>query len=127
MRPKALLLDRPRGLLTPVYEAVFALGLLTPLSQWGLFALNICTAPPRVEACTPLCAKFGRTLRLLALGSIDRNEPSCPTLRASGAPKLDWLPTRMRFGSSTWPGLIKSLVVARGGRPGARGTRVSDE
>src|SRR6516225_4568413 len=50
MRPKALLLDRPRGLLTPVYEAVVALGLLTPLSQWGLFALNICTAPSRVEA-----------------------------------------------------------------------------
>jgi hypothetical protein len=50
MRPNALLLDKPRGLLTPVYEAVLAPGLLTPFSQWGLFALNICTAPPRVEA-----------------------------------------------------------------------------
>src|SRR6516225_923610 len=82
-RPKALLLERPRGLLTPVYEAVLAFKLFLPFNQLGLFALNICTAPPRVEACMPLCAKFGRTLRLLALGSIDRNEPSCPTLRAS--------------------------------------------
>src|SRR5260370_19727881 len=49
-RPKALLLDRPRGLLTPVYVAVFATGLLTPLYHEGLFALNICTAPPRAEA-----------------------------------------------------------------------------
>jgi len=35
-----LLLDKPRGLLTPVYEAVFAPKLLTPLSQCGLFALK---------------------------------------------------------------------------------------
>ena len=48
-RPKALLLDKPRGLLTPVYAAVFAPLLWTLLYQWGLFALNICTAPPRVE------------------------------------------------------------------------------
>jgi len=39
-RPEALLLDKPRGLLTPVYEAVFAPKLLTPLSQCGLFALK---------------------------------------------------------------------------------------
>jgi hypothetical protein len=52
-----LLFDRPRGLLTPVYEAVFARGLLTPLSHWGLFALNICTAPPR--ALWPANAPFG--------------------------------------------------------------------
>ena len=44
-RPKPLLLDRPSGLLTPVYEAVFAPELLTPFNQLGLFALNICTSP----------------------------------------------------------------------------------
>jgi hypothetical protein len=33
IRPNALLFERPRGLLTPVYEAVFAPGLLTPLYQ----------------------------------------------------------------------------------------------
>src|SRR5262249_2614731 len=38
------------------------------------------------------------------LGSIDRNDPSCPTPGASGAPKFDRLPTRIRFGSSTAPG-----------------------
>src|SRR5262249_58189479 len=63
-RPKALLLDRPRGLLTPVYCLVLALVLLMPLTQFGLFALNICTAPSGVEAWSPLCAKFGRSLRL---------------------------------------------------------------
>src|SRR6516162_6467737 len=104
-RPNALLLDRPSGLLTPVYEAVFAPKLLTPLYQLGLFALNICTAPPSVEACTPLAAKFGGTLRMpFVLRSIDRNEPSCPTPIASGAPKFDRLPTKMRSGSSTLPG-----------------------
>jgi hypothetical protein len=36
-------------LLTPVNEAVLAWLLLTPLYQWGLFALYICTAPPSVE------------------------------------------------------------------------------
>ena len=46
MRPNALLLDRPSGLLTPVYCLVFAAGLLTLLSQDGLLALNICTRPP---------------------------------------------------------------------------------
>ena len=34
-RPKALLLERPRGLLTPVNEAVLAPALLTPLTQCG--------------------------------------------------------------------------------------------
>src|SRR5271156_6400072 len=43
IRPKALLLERPSGLLTPVNEAVLALGLFTLLSQFGLFAPNICT------------------------------------------------------------------------------------
>jgi hypothetical protein len=42
---------------------VNAEGLLTLLSQWGLLALNICTAPPRVEAWSPLCAKFGGNFR----------------------------------------------------------------
>ena len=46
MRPNALLMDRPSGLLTPVYCLVLAVGLLTPLSQDGLLALNICTRPP---------------------------------------------------------------------------------
>jgi hypothetical protein len=36
-----LLFERPSGLLTPVYRAVSALGLYIPLSQFGLFALNI--------------------------------------------------------------------------------------
>src|SRR6516165_5406617 len=104
-RPKALLLDRPSGLLTPVNAAVFAFGLLLPFNQVGLFALNICTAPPKVEACVPLAAKFGGTLRMPdALGSIDRNEPSWPTPLASGAPKFDRLPTSTRFESSTAPG-----------------------
>ena len=49
-RPKALLLDNPRGLLTPVYCAVTAPGLCTLLSQKGLLALNICTKPPRAGA-----------------------------------------------------------------------------
>src|SRR5690242_13877850 len=40
------------------------------------------------------------------LGSIDRNEPSFPTPMARGAPKLDRLPTRIRFGSSTVPGWV---------------------
>src|SRR5712691_4491796 len=105
MRPKALLLDRPSGLLTPVYCAVLAPGLLTPLSQCGLFALNICTAPPSVEAWSPLTAKFGGTLKTSSpFGSIDRNDPAVPTPLASGAPKFDRLPTRIRFGSSTAPG-----------------------
>src|SRR5262249_51215750 len=105
MRPKALLLERPRGLLTPVYCLVFAPGLLTLLSQCGLFALNICTAPWRIEVWSPLSAKFGGTLRIPGpLGSIDRNDPSPPTPMASGAPKFDRLPTRRRFGSSTAPG-----------------------
>ena len=29
---KGVVVDRPRGLLTPVYEAVFAVGLLAPLN-----------------------------------------------------------------------------------------------
>src|SRR6516162_5855268 len=41
------------------------------------------------------------------LGSIDRNEPSDPTPSASGAPKFDRLPTRIRFGSSTAPFAMK--------------------
>ena len=49
-RPKALLLDSPSGLLTPVYPAVEAPALLTPFSQDGLFAGSICTRPPRVDA-----------------------------------------------------------------------------
>src|SRR5580692_7572994 len=103
MRPKALLLDRPRGLLTPLYWAVLAPGLLTPLNQWGLLALNICTAPPRAEAWSPLAAKSGGTFRTCGpLGSIDRNEPGRPT--PGGAPKFDRLPTRIRFGSSIAPG-----------------------
>src|SRR6266516_4337017 len=111
MRPKALLLERPRGLLTPVYCLVFAPGLLTPLSQRGLFALNICTAPLRAEAWSPLSAKFGGMLNTtcspfgsIVFGSIDRNDPAFPTPLASGAPKFDRLPTRIRFGSSTAPG-----------------------
>src|SRR5580704_14054566 len=105
MRPKALLLDRPSGVLTPLYCFVTADGLLKPLTQCGLLALNICTAPPRAEACTPLLAKLGGMLKVLApLGSIDRNAPCLPTPTARGAPKLDVLPTRIRFGSSMAPG-----------------------
>src|ERR1700732_3528259 len=107
MRPKALLLDRPRGLLTPVYCFVTAEGLLKPLTQCGLFALNICTAPPRAEAWTPLLANLDGTLKVSAPpGSMDRNDPSLPTPIASGAPKFDVLPTRIRIGSSTAPGLM---------------------
>src|SRR5215831_16511926 len=40
-RPKALLIERPSGLATPVKSAVTANGLLTPLKNAGLFALNI--------------------------------------------------------------------------------------
>ena len=59
MRPKALLFERPSGLLTPVYLAVNALGLLTLLSQCGLFALNIWTEPSSVDVWLPPLAKFG--------------------------------------------------------------------
>src|SRR5262249_38037814 len=57
-RPKALLIERPSGLLTPVKLAVTANGLLTPLRNAGLFALNICTRPPRANAWLPTAAKF---------------------------------------------------------------------
>src|SRR5262247_3331816 len=49
-RPKALLIERPRGLLTPVKLAVTADGLLTPLRKAGLCALYICTRPPSADA-----------------------------------------------------------------------------
>src|SRR5262249_62184525 len=45
-RPKALFIDRPRGLLTPVNCAVTVDGLFTPLRNGGLWALNCCTAAP---------------------------------------------------------------------------------
>jgi hypothetical protein len=76
-RPNALLLDRPSGLLTPVYEAVFAPKLLTLLYQLGLFALNICTAAPSVEACTPLAAKFGRPCWVARCITIEDCDTSC--------------------------------------------------
>src|SRR5258708_1115177 len=94
--PTAFFFQRPRRLLTPVYWAVNALGLFFPLSQVGLFALNICTAPPGTEACVPLLAKLGGTFRVRTpAGSIDRTDPCWPPLAGSGAPKLDALPTRM--------------------------------
>jgi len=78
---------------------------LMKLSQSALLALNICTAPPRVDAWLPLLAKFAGTLRMRGpLGSIDRNDPSCPAPMARGAPKFDRLPTKIRFGSRTAPG-----------------------
>jgi hypothetical protein len=81
--------------------------LLTLLSQWGLFALNICTASLRVEAWSPLTANLDGTFRVLGWpGSIDRNDPRCPTPTANGAPKFDVLPTRIRLGSSTCPGCV---------------------
>src|ERR1700676_1964456 len=87
IRPKALLLDRPRGLPTPVYCFVMAEGLLKLLSQFGLFALNICTAPPRAEAWAPLLAKSDGTLKVLdPFGSIDRSAPSFPAPIARRAP-----------------------------------------
>src|SRR6266508_2399009 len=77
-RPKALLIERPSGLLTPVKLAVTANGLLTPLKNAGLFALNICTRPPSVDACPPAAAKSeGITSIAAPRGSMDRNEPSC--------------------------------------------------
>src|SRR5215469_16035051 len=80
-------------------------GLFTPLSQSGLFALSICTAPLRAVASTPLWAESGGSLRMTGpLGSIDSNEPSCLTPAASGAPKFDRLATRILFGSSSAPG-----------------------
>jgi hypothetical protein len=78
---------------------------LKPLTQCGLFALNICTAPPRAEAWTPLLAKSDGTLKVLdPLGSIERNAPCLPTPTARGAPKFEVLPTKIRFGSSMAPG-----------------------
>src|SRR5262245_37488778 len=76
-RPKALLIEIPSGLLTPVKLAVTANGLLTPLTNAGLFALNICTRPPRADAWPPAEAKFEGITRIAApRGSMDRNEPS---------------------------------------------------
>src|SRR5262245_14830927 len=71
--------------------------------------LNICTRPPRVDACPPAAAKPGGITRVSAKrGSIDRNEPSRSSGFASGAPKFDRLPTRMRAGSSIRPGCVKA-------------------
>ena len=47
-------------LLTPVYWPVSAWELLTLLSQYGLFALNICTAPPSVDSWSPLLSWITR-------------------------------------------------------------------
>src|SRR5271166_562005 len=78
-----------------------------PLSQSALLAANICTAPLRVDAWPPLLANVAGTLRTAGLlGSMDRIDPSCPTPVSSGAPKFDWLPTRIRFGSATAPGTM---------------------
>src|SRR5271165_7678377 len=108
MRPKPLLFERPSGLPTPVYWAVTAPGLLPlspPLSQNGLLALNICTAPPSVASWSPLVSKLrGTTSVPDPLGSIDRNEPCRPPLGGSDAPKFDALPTRRRVGSRILPG-----------------------
>ena len=86
-----------------------ALGLLTLLSQKGLFALNIWTAPPRADAWPPLLSKSAGTTKLPdPLGSIDRNEPFNPPPVASGAPKFDVLPTRRRIGSRIAPARMEA-------------------
>src|SRR5260370_13662113 len=75
-----------------------------------MFGVNMGRGQPRLEAWSTLSAKSGGTLRIYGpLGSIDRNEPSWPTPTASGAPKFDLLPTRIRFGSSTAPGWIYAV------------------
>ena len=108
MRPKPLLFERPSGLPTPAYWAVNAAGLFTLLSQCGLFALNICTAPPSAVAWSPLLSKSAGTTNVSApLRSSERNEPCRPPPAASGAPKFDTLPTRRRAGSSTAPGTVE--------------------
>src|SRR5262245_14823682 len=106
-RPKALLIERPSGLPTPVKLAVTASGLLTPLRNGGLFALNICTRPPSADAWPPDAAKFEGITRIAApRGSMERDEPSCSLELESGAPKFDLLPTRMRAGSRIRPGCV---------------------
>src|SRR6516225_9478112 len=99
-RPKALLIDNPSELLTPVKRAVTADGLFTPLRTGGLCALYICTRPPRAEACPPAVAKFGGITRISGRrGSTERNAPSSCSGLATGVPKFEVLPTRMRAGS----------------------------
>src|SRR5262249_19061319 len=55
-RPNALLMERPKGLLTPVKRAVTASGVLIPFRNGGLCALYICTRPPRTDAWPPAAA-----------------------------------------------------------------------
>src|SRR5262249_47263624 len=69
----------------------------------------------------PLAAKFGGTLIFVALGLIDRNEPSWLPSVMSGAPKFDRLPTRIRVASSTAPVLMKSPGKGGGGGGVAEG------
>src|SRR5262249_216038 len=106
-RPKALLIERPNGLLTPVKLDVSANGLLTPLRNWELCALNSCRRPPSADAWPPAAPKFeGITRTAAPRGSMDRNEPSRSSGFAGAAPKFDELPTRMRAGSRIRPGCV---------------------
>ena len=60
------------------------------MNMIALLAANICTSPLRVDAWPPLLAKFAGTLRMPGtLGSMERNDPSCPKPVSGGAPKFD--------------------------------------
>src|SRR5207248_10021844 len=89
-RPKALLIDRPTGLLTPVNVAVTASGLLFPLRNGPLCELNSWTRPSSVEACPPDAAKRGGMANgRPPRGSMDSRAPSSQSGLAFGAPQFD--------------------------------------
>src|SRR5262249_44128662 len=91
-RPKALLMDMPSGLLTPVKPAVVDIGLWILLRNRGLCALYICTKPPSAEAWFPAAAKAGGITRTsVPLGSMERNDPGSWWAFAGGAPKFEVL------------------------------------
>lgn len=66
------------------------------------------------DACLPAAAKSGGMNRVLApRGSMERNDPGSWSVRASGSPKFEALPNRMRAGSRTLPGYVKAAVPPR--------------
>src|SRR5260370_19147535 len=75
----------------------------------ALCALYIRTSPPRADACPPAAANDGGIVSVTGpRGSMDRNDPGSCSGVASGSPKFEVLPTRMRAGSSTCPGCVSA-------------------
>jgi hypothetical protein len=106
-RPKAQLIDNPRGLLAPVKCGQ---------SRWVFDAIQegrvVCGenlhTPSSAEAWPPVVAKDSGITRVSPRGSIERNEPGSSSSLAGVSPKLELLATRILAGSRTWPGSLNA-------------------